>query len=184
VPCKNGSGRYESGGIDIPLSLWSYQYGSAQARIKVPCQSGTGVWPAWWEDGTSWPNGGEIDNLEIERDGRPTPGQDVQQSLHGPTISGGSWLQGGDYANPSRQAWCNAYHVYGSTWKPGEIDFTVDGVVTHVNRTSLLRSGWSWPFDHYAERLFLDLQVGDWGGTINNATLPQKMLIDWVRVSK
>jgi hypothetical protein len=185
VPCSNGSGPYTSGGMETNLStLFHYQYGTAEARIKVPCQSGTGLWPAWWQDGTSWPTGGEIDSLEIMKDGRPTPGQGAQQTIHGPTTSGGSWQLNNNYANPQGTDWCNDYHVYGNVWKPGEIDFTVDGVVTRVLKPSNLQSGWSWPFDGNAERLFLDLQVGSWAGTVNNSTLPQSMLVDWVRVSQ
>jgi Glycosyl hydrolases family 16/Fibronectin type III domain len=185
VPCSNGSGPYESGGMETNLStLFHYQYGRAEARIKVPCQSGTGMWPAWWEDGTSWPTGGEIDNLEIMKDGQPTPGQGAQQTVHGATSSGGSWQVGNNYANPQRQPWCQDFHTYGSVWSLGQIQFTVDGVVTRTLTPSDMQAGWTWPFDTYAERLFLDLQVGGWGGTVDNSTLPQSMLVDWVRVSQ
>jgi beta-glucanase (GH16 family) len=182
VPCTNGSGPYESGGMDTSLSAFSYQYGTAEARIKVPCQSGTGLWPAWWQDGTSWPTGGEIDDLEIMKDGQPTPGQDAQQTVHGPSGSG-SWQISNDYANPSGQNWCGDFHTYGDIWSPGQIQFTVDGVVTRTIKTSDTPSGGTWPFDTYPERLFLDLQVGSWGGTVDPSTLPQQMLVDWVRVS-
>ena len=40
-----------------------------------------------------------------------------------------------------------------------------------------------WPFDANPEQLILDLQVGSHGGTVDNTTLPQSMLVDWVRVS-
>jgi hypothetical protein len=45
-----------------------------------------------------------------------------------------------------------------------------------------MQSDWVWPFDSYAEKLFLDLQVGGSGGTVDNSTLPQSMTVDWVRV--
>jgi beta-glucanase (GH16 family) len=176
VPCTNGSGLYESGGMRTALTDFSYQYGTAEARIKVPCQSGTGMWPAWWEDGPSWPTGGEIDNLEIMK-GAPLS---VQQTLHGPTSSGGSYQL--NYIGAAG-TWCQDFHTYGSVWSPGMIQFTVDGVGTHTYTPADLQSGWIWPFDSYAERLFLDLQVGSWGGTVDNATLPQQMLIDWIRIS-
>jgi beta-glucanase (GH16 family) len=181
VPCSNGSGPYESGGMDtgsFPSPLFSYQYGTAEARVKVPCRSGSGVWPAWWQDGPSWPTGGEIDNLEIMSDGGA--GMNAQQTLHGPTSSGGSWQL--NYANVASQPWCNDFHTFGSIWSPGKIVFTIDGVATRTITKSDVQSGWTWPFDSYAERLFVDLQVGSYGGTPDPSTFPQSMIVDWVRV--
>jgi beta-glucanase (GH16 family) len=175
--CTNGAGPYESGGI---ATRWGYRYGTAEARIKVPCASGTGLWPAWWSYGRNWPDGGEIDNLEVMRSGTPTPGQDVQQTIHGPTSSGGAWQIGNDYSYA--EPLCNAFHTYGSIWEPGKIQFTFDGTVTRTIRPSDLNTNWTWPFDDYPERILLDLQVGDFGGTVDNSELPDSMLIDYVRV--
>jgi len=179
VPCTNGSGPYESGGIDTgPASggLFDFQYGSVEASIQVPCQSGTGLWPAFWSDGPNWPTGGEIDYLEVMKYFGPT---DANEGLHGPTTGGSSW--GTSYQNQA-STWCDAYHTYGAIWSPGEIQFTIDGTVEHTITPTAMQSGWTWPFDSYDQRLLLDLQIGDSGGTIDDSTLPQSMLVDWVRV--
>lgn len=180
VPCNNGSGPYESGGMTTGSAtngLFDFQYGTVEARIKVPCQSGTGMWPAWWSDGPGWPKGGEIDYLEVMKGGL---GYDAHQTLHGATTSGGHWNLG--YKNTSTTLWCKQYHVYGAIWTHGKLQFTIDGAVTHTATPSDMHSGWIWPFDSSHERLLVDLEVGGAGGTVNNATLPQSMLVDWVRV--
>ncbi len=186
VPCTNGSALYESGGIHtgaLGTTFFNYKFGKAEARIKVPCQSGAGLWPAWWQSGSTaslpWPNGGEIDNLEVMKDGGA--GLNAQQTIHGPTTAGGAWQL--NYANVASSPLCNDYHVYGTDWRQGKIDFLIDGNVVHTVTSANLSSGQTWPFDANPEQLILDLQVGSWGGTVDNATLPQSMLVDWVRVS-
>ena len=177
VPCTNGSGPYESGGMDTNFSgLFNYKYGTAEARIKVPCGSGaTGPWPAWWEDGPSWPTGGEIDTLEIMKDAP----MHAQQTLHGPTTSGGSYQL--NYIGALMD--CNTFHTYGNIWTSGQVKFTVDGVVVKTYTPANVPSGGIWPFDSYNERLFLDLQIGASGGTPDPTTFPLSMVIDWVRIS-
>ncbi len=181
VPCKNGSGDYESGGMDTGPAvngLFNFQYGTVEANIKVPCQSGTGLWPAFWSDGANWPSGGEIDYLEVMKGYN---GTNAKQSLHGPSSSG-SWNIGNN--NIASTQWCTQYHTYGAIWSPGKIEFTIDGNITATDTPHNMQSGWSWPFDisNSTERLLIDLQVGSYGGTVNNSTLPQSMLVNWIRV--
>jgi beta-glucanase (GH16 family) len=181
VPCTNGSGLYKSGGMNTGAAtggLFNYQYGTTEARIKVPCQSGTGLWPAWWSTGPNWPTGGEVDFLEIMSSNGA--GNNAKQSLHGATSSGAAWHLAKSYV--ASALWCGDYHTYGSIWKPGEIKFTVDGSVTHTITPASIPAGGLWPFDSNKQRLILDLQVGSYGGTVNNSTLPQSMLVDYVRV--
>lgn len=182
VPCKNGSGLYESGGMDtgsFPTPLFSYLQGDAEARIKVPCESGFGMWPAWWATGASWPNGGEMDYLEIMR--TTNAGFDAKQTLHASTSTGGPWSLG--HHDVATSKWCGDFHVFGAKWSPSSVAFTVDGQVEATFTKANMQAGWDWPFDTAPEKLFLDLQTGGQGGTIDNSSLPQTMLVDWVRVS-
>ena len=179
VPCTNGSGDYESGGMTTgaPTSgQFNFKYGTIVASIKVPCQSGTGLWPAFWASGINWPKGGEIDILEIMSGHGPT---DAKQSLHGPNGSG-SYNIGNN--NIASTPWCDAYHTYGAIWSASKIQFTIDGAVTYTDTPANLPSGATWPFDSNNERLLVDLQIGGSGGTVVNSTLPQSMLVDYVRV--
>ena len=180
VPCQNGSGPYESGGMttgNASGGFFNFKYGTAIASIKVPCQSGTGIWPAWWADGPNWPAGGEIDFLEVMKGLGP---DNAQQSLHGPSSTTRYWNI--NQPHVASTPWCTAYHTYGAVWSPGKIIFTIDGAVTHVDTPNSVPSGGTWPFDSSAERLLLDLQVGASGGTVDNSTFPQSMDIDYVRV--
>lgn len=182
VPCTNGSGPYESGGMDtgkFPAPLFSFLYGEVEARIKVPCQSGYGMWPAWWMTGATWPQGGEVDLLEIMST-TGYGGYDASQHLHGAKSGGGTWSL--PQQNVSSTLWCNDFHVYGAQWSPGQFAFLVDGIVRATFTPADMQSGWIWPFDSNPQKLFLDLQIGGAGGTIDNTTLPQSMRVDYVRV--
>lgn len=179
VPCENGSGNYESGGMDTgPASggLFDFKYGTVVARIKVPCQSGNGLWPAFWSSGNDWPAGGEIDYLEVMKG---YDGTNAKQTLHGPT-SDGSWHIGTN--NIANTQWCKRFHTYGAIWSPKKISFTIDGRVTRTITPSAMQSGWTWPFDTHNERLIVGLQVGGRGAAVTNSTFPQSMLVDYVRV--
>lgn len=180
VPCQNGSGKYESGGMTtgaVNGGTFSYKYGTAEASIKVPCGSGSGLWPAWWADGPDWPKGGEIDFLEVMTN--PPAGYNVTQTIHGPKGTGAWQLP---TWKVSSAPLCNAFHTYGAIWTQGKIQFTFDGNVTKTFTASDVPSGGSWPFDSNSERLLLDLQVGSWGGSPQSSEFPATMLVDYVRV--
>jgi hypothetical protein len=192
TPCTtDGSGPgYTSGGIDTGSdgALFQTKVGDlVEIRAKISCGSGT--WDALWmsgaQPGVAWPNDGEIDILENMPDAAngQTDEFGVKQTLHGATSSGGHWQLGSEKISPSRL--CDGFHTYGVDWNLGRIDFLFDGQVTRSITPSSLQSGWLWPFDLYPEKIILDLQLGGtWGGAINTAALPAKLLVDWVRVTR
>lgn len=183
TPCGyDGSGAgYTSGGMSTGSDgvLFKYQSGTAAASIKVPCQSGTGMWPAWWSSGAqpgmAWPTDGEIDHLEVMKDAPLHP----QATIHGPNGTG-SWQLG--KIGPAID--CTSFHEYSTQWGFGQIDAYVDGVAYAHFTADQMQAGWGWPFDLYPERLLVDLQIGSWGGAVTDATLPQQMVVDYVRVSR
>jgi hypothetical protein len=170
---------YESGALYVPATTWNYKYGTALARLQVPCQSGTGVWPAWWQFESAYGignnSGGEIDSIEV-LDNHSPPGENAEQSLHNGTSS---LNVSAPYLNPIGQNWCNNFHVFGNVWRPGEVDFTVDGAITARYFASQQSA---WPFDTYSEAPALSLLIGGYGGWPNWNTFPQQMLVDWVRI--
>lgn len=176
----SGSRSYSSGGVETGGKFY-FQYGKVEIRAKAAC--GGGVWPALWtstgNNGPSWPQSGEIDILEI-MDGDP---YNAQQTLHGPRASDPTkdWAQI-NKSNKSSTQWCTAYHTYGIDWRQGYIDFMIDGAVKHHITSSQTPSDGKWPFDSYNQRILLDLQIGSWGGTINDNDLPSSMLIDYIRI--
>lgn len=175
---ESGCGRdYTSGGIETNRgnSNFTFQYGDVEIRAKAAC--GGGVWPALWtstgDNGPGWPNSGEIDILEI-MDGDQ---YNAQQTIHG---GPSHWQK--NTSNKSSKRWCEDWHTYGVDWRKGSLKFKIDGVVKHTLTPSDVPSGQKWPFDSYNQRLLVDLQIGSWGGTINNNDLPSTMLVDYVKV--
>jgi beta-glucanase (GH16 family) len=156
------------------------RYGRYEARIKVP--KGQGIWPAFWMLGADigtvgWPRSGEIDIMEnIGKEPNIVHG-----TVHGPGYSGAnsfgasSKLEGANYADD--------FHIFAVEWEPGEIRWYRDGVLYHKAQPGLVKG--DWVFDH---SFFLLLNVavgGDWPGVPDGTTvLPQRMLVDYVRVYK
>ncbi|HWI73079.1 MAG TPA: glycoside hydrolase family 16 protein [Baekduia sp.] len=167
---------------------FSFTYGRAEARIKVP--SGTGIWPAFWMLGDDiytkgWPEAGEIDVME-------TIGSlpnELNGTVHAPLgawsgsadVDGTEWTKGEIYTNPTSLS--DAFHVYAVEWKPASIEFSIDGKTYFTINKSQMPAGGRWTFDH-PNHLLLNLAVGgEWPGSPTSATpFPSTMLVDYVRV--
>ncbi|MEV6924606.1 discoidin domain-containing protein [Dactylosporangium sp. NPDC051485] len=127
---------------------FSFQYGRAEARIKV---SGTqGLWPAFWLLGADlytgaagWPECGEIDVMEHV--GRQP--DRISSTLHGPGYRGGAGI-GAPYVRPGTD-FAADYHVYAADWRPDRITFSVDGQEFFtVRKDDTERGRGPWPYDH------------------------------------
>ncbi|MBN1241150.1 MAG: glycoside hydrolase family 16 protein [Spirochaetales bacterium] len=158
----------------------AWTYGRFEARAKLPV--GVGSWPAVWmlprtEVYGSWPNGGEIDVMEhVGYD----PGV-VHFTAHTAAFNHKAGTQkSAIVAVPDAQ---EEFHIYAVEWDEARIAFLVDG--REVHEFANTGKGWrEWPFDQ-AFYLILNLAVGgDWGGRegVDNASLPWRMYVDWVRV--
>jgi beta-glucanase (GH16 family) len=159
---------------------FSFQYGTAEARIQVP--HGVGFWPAFWALGDNvgsvgWPLCGELDIMEnIGR--QPTV---MHATVHGGRSSGGQWLAG--RAAVQRRPYARDYHTYGMVWGPTAIAMTLDGTPYMTVSRSDVAPGDIWNFDH-SFFLVLNLAVGgDWPGVPKRSThFPAIMAVDFVRV--
>jgi beta-glucanase (GH16 family) len=167
---------------------FSFTYGRVEARIKVP--SGTGLWPAFWMLGDDiyskgWPESGEIDVMETigslpkELNGTVHAPQGAWSGA--PDVDGAEWTRGEIYTHATSLS--DAYHVYAAEWKPGAIDFSIDGKVYFTIAKAQMPGGGRWTFDH-PNHLLLNLAVGgEWPGAPTSTTpFPSTMLVDWVRV--
>jgi beta-glucanase (GH16 family) len=165
---------------------YSFTYGKVEARVKV---SGTkGLWPAFWllgadffDAGRPWPYTGEIDIMEhVGKE----PNR-VYSTIHAPAYFGGGGF-GSAYNHPTGGDFSAGFHVYAVDWNSRGMSFTVDGKVIHtVDRDALEKTRGPWVFDHPFFIILNNAVGGDWPGPPDASTvLPQKMLVDYVRVYK
>lgn len=181
---------FVSGRIDT-RSKFQFTYGTAEARIKLT--AGAGLWPAFWALGNDrWPDTGEMDILENVGDPSWT-----NFAVHGPGYSGDKCFDfrqrfpdGGDITG---------WHVYGMTWTPDALRFSVDGRERwHVDRASVETRG-AWAFDTPKFLIVNQAIGGSYPHAVNHTDapylgLPQStvdtiaagraaMLVDWIRVT-
>lgn len=171
-----GGQRFTSGRI---ASRQSWTYGFYEIAAKLPC--GRGTWPALWMlPGTStapWPEGGEIDIMEMVG-WNP---QVVHATVHTGLFNHVRHTQRG--ASRSVATSCSAFHRYQLDWTPDAIRIGVDGrsFMRFANNGS---GRGAWPFDTPFQLLLNVAVGGSWGGAkgIDTAALPQRMEVDYVRV--
>jgi beta-glucanase (GH16 family) len=157
----------------------SFLYGRVEVRAKLP--QGKGVWPAIWMMGTNraavgWPRCGEIDIMEFV--GKEP--DKVHATMH--------FSKDGRHASKGGQLVCKApyndFHVYAMEWRPDRMDFFFDDQKYFTFSVDEAGPGPDNPFrkPHY---LLINLALGgSWGGPMDDSVLPQKYLIDYVRVSE
>jgi beta-glucanase (GH16 family) len=156
----------------------SWRYGRIEVRAKLP--RGCGVWPAIWTLGVNrsthrWPACGEIDIMEFV-------GKEPQH-VHGNahfSIAGEHRSKAGKLETDPPPF--TDFHVYAIDWNKDQIEFYFDGTKYHTFAIDAAGSGTENPFrkPHY---LLVNLAIGgSWGGEIDDAVLPQKYLIDYVRI--
>lgn len=157
-------------------------YGRIEARLKLP--RGQGIWPAFWMlgdniDRVPWPACGEIDIMELIGH---QPGT-LYGTLHGPGYSGKHGLSQSTVL-PGGAALGDAYHVFAVDWKPGKIEWLLDGRVYRTLTPADLPAGAKWVFDDAPFFLLFNFAVGGlWPGYPDATTqFPQEFRIDYVRV--
>lgn len=159
----------------------SWQYGKLEIRAQIP--SSLGTWPALWMLPDSyqkvpWPLCGEIDIMEHV-------GYDpdyVHTTIHTEAYNHRKKTQKG--LKTFLPDIVEQFHTYGIEWNAQKIDFFVDrNLVFTVNKESGDTEE-EWPFDQ-PFYLIMNLAFGGaWGGSqgVDKSSLPQKCLIDYVRV--
>ena len=178
-----------SGRIDT-RDRFSFRYGSASARMRLP--TGEGIWPAFWAMGYDrWPDTGEIDIMEYvgESDW-------VSSAVHGPGYSGEGGLVNKAYFSKGTDA--TDWHIYTVNRRQDVMTFEVDGVLVYRVTRPMTEFFGTWQFED-EKYLILNCALG---GTYPFKTngirspyygLPQKtvtriqrnevaILVDWVKV--
>lgn len=178
---KTAAGGYTSARLKTH-GKFATGYGRIEARLKLP--KGQGIWPAFWMladniDRVHWPACGEIDIVEMIGH---LPGT-LHGTIHGPGYSGQHGITHSTQLPPGA-AFADAYHVFAVDWRPGRIDWLLDGKVYHSVTPASLPAGAKWVFDDARHFLLLNLAVGGaWPGYPDATTqFPQEYRIDYVRV--
>ncbi len=176
TPANHATVEYTAASL-ITRNKAAWQYGRIEVRAKLP--EGKGVWPAIWMLGQNisqvgWPACGEIDIMEFVG---KEPGKihgTVHYAMDGKHKSDGGRIP---TAKPS-----DDFHIYAIEWSPDRIEFFFDDTKYHTVLTDKAGQGMENPFrkPHY---LLINFALGgSWGGPIDEAVLPQKFLVDYVRV--
>ncbi len=164
----------------ITRNKFSVKYGRIEARAKVP--QGAGVWPAIWMLGDSkysgkkWPLCGEIDIMEFVGKEPDKIHGTVHFSKDGKHKSSGGKLVADRPFDD--------FHIYAIEWDTEKIDFYFDDKKYHTFKLSDADEGSYNPFREPFYILMNFAIGGKWGGRIEDSILPQKFVIDYIRVYK
>ncbi|MDR0426784.1 MAG: family 16 glycosylhydrolase [Clostridiales bacterium] len=167
---------YTSGRIRT-YGKFSQTYGRFEARIRMPAV--TGLWPAFWmlADANNWPYTGEIDIMEA----RGRVPYTFTGAIHFQHVYGVPYCI--ETESISVPAGIAEFNVYALEWRPGRLDWLLNGeAVDSVTRWDSDRGGIA-PFDKPFHML-LNLAVG---GNFDGmkipaaADLPAVMEVDYVR---
>jgi len=153
---------------------FSMTYGRIEARIKLPMVQGT--WPAFWMLGNNintvgWPACGEIDIME-----HVNTTNTILGTMHWDAGSGHVQYGSSTTTTPGD------FHIYAVEWDASSIRWYVDDVLyvtgniaNNINNTGAF---------HLPFYIILNLAMGGDlpGNTIDNASLPTTMQVDYVRV--
>jgi beta-glucanase (GH16 family) len=142
---------------------FTFTYGFAEARVKVP--AGSGLWPAFWMLPVDYNSRPEIDIMEII--GSEPNVQNMNYHYEGGD-AGTEW-KGASFAGE--------WHVFAIDWSPTALVWYVDG----VERWRFTNTAY---ISNEPQYLILNLAVGgDWPGSPKADTVfPSTFDVDYVRV--
>jgi len=151
---------------------FSFKYGRAEVRAKLPV--GGGTWPAFWLlgdniDTVGWPACGEIDILESVGNNPNV----IHSSLHSPGRSGNT----PDTKTTTAANSTTEFHIYAAEWSAENIKFYVDDNLFYTYKNSSTT-----PFN---QKFFIILNLamgGNFGGAVDPNFTSATFEVDYVRV--
>ncbi len=163
-------GKYIDGCVRT-LGKFEHTFGYYVARAKF--QSQPGHWTAFWLMGRGVGSIGDEgrDGTEIDIMEKPWLDDRVQHTLHWDGYGRDHRSEGKVVKVPGVM---DGFHTFALLWTPKEYVFFVDG-----KETWRTRAGGVCQAPLYIK---LSDEVGDWGGDIAKAKLPDRFLVDYVRV--
>lgn len=150
---------------------FEHAFGYYEARIQF--QKQPGHWSAFWITG---PGVGKVgdggrDGTEIDIMEKPWLDERVQHTFHWDGYKEAHKSEGKVVKVPGVM---EGFHTFGIWWSPEEYVFYVDGKETWRSK-----AGGVCQVPQY---MLLSDEIGPWAGDITKAKLPDKFLVDYVRV--
>jgi beta-glucanase (GH16 family) len=150
---------------------FEHAFGYYVARIKF--QEQPGHWSAFW---MTTPGVGKVgdegrDGTEIDIMEKPWLDERVQHTFHWDGYGKAHRSEGQRVSVPGVMT---GFHTFGLLWTPEEYVFYVDGRETWRTKAGGV--------SQVPEYLLLSDEIGDWGGDITKAKLPDEFQVDYVRV--
>ncbi|MCK4907117.1 MAG: FG-GAP repeat protein [Spirochaetes bacterium] len=174
------------------LGKVSFKYGKIRARIKVPY--GKGIWPAFWMLGDSFPDigwayCGEIDIMEVKAG---DPG-DIKNNIVYGTAHWHNGIKNVEYGLPYTHSspFYEDYYIFEAEWDGTYIHTRVAATEEELNTKapfwSILIIDELQAFKDKYFHLLLNVAVGGLFTGITHESgitthMPQKMLVDWIKV--
>ena len=157
--CVNSKGKFEH-----KQGLWV-------ARMQMPTQPG--FWSAFWLMGNAVGKIGNegMDGTEIDVVEYPKRTGELNMAVHWDGYGKEHQVRGSRHIDKS---FTKGFHTYAVYWNEREYVFYYDG--KEVWRTS------EGMISRVPQYIILSNEVGSWAGDIKEATLPDRCLIDYVRV--
>lgn len=187
---KGGRRTFTSARIKTENKL-TFQYGTIEARIKVP-NLANGLWPAFWTLGNNfsvvgWPSSGELDMMEMGSAAAISAGvvnRRVGSAAHW-EHNNGTADYGLSYDSPTDLT--ADFHIIRMEWTPTLVSTYIDNNPIWAMDISSASCTDCTEF-HQPHFMIFNLAVG---GTFTGITqpsgitapIPAQMLVDWVRVS-
>jgi beta-glucanase (GH16 family) len=161
----------------ITLNKASWKYGRFEMRARMPVSSG--MWPAFWTMGINrtevkWPFCGEIDILEYLASKPGFVTANVHYAIQGKHKD--------KYKEMNPGADLTNFHLYVMEWDEKAIRFYFNDINYHSVNISEITESEDNAFrrPHY---ILLNLALGGKaGGPVDESKLPQRMVVDYVRV--
>lgn len=150
-----------------------FEHASGFYVARIQLQQQPGHWSAFWITGpgvASVGNGG-LDGAEIDIMEKPWLDDRVQHTFHWDGYGPDHKTEGQVVQVPGVM---EGFHTFGLWWKPDEYIFYVDGKETWRSTGGGV--------SRIPEYILLSDEVGTWGGKIAEAKLPDRFLVDYVRV--
>jgi beta-glucanase (GH16 family) len=159
-----GTSQNYASGMVSSYPSYTFTYGFAEARLKLS-SSTVGMWPAFWMISSDfvWPP--EIDIMEFYGNDSGGPTNTAWSETGGAAIT---YHYG---AGVDMTQW----HVFGTKWQSGRLDFYLDGTLTNTVTTA----------GNVPSRpmyIVANLAMTAANGTPNQANYPQSLLVDYIRV--